>query len=246
MTTEMHRIFDVKGDKVDRIKHTIRPEVVYTYSPYVKQEKLPDYVAAINEQNAFSYALTNTLTAKLREKDGTFSYREFMRLKLFQVYDIHESRRDQVGDADNKRPFSDIGVEFDFLPFSYLNFSARNIYNVYDNVWTQTNYDLTLTDWRGDTAILGYRYTQNTLEEINLALKAVVTSFLDVTYVLRRNRLDQKNVDNTFGLRYHQQCWSIDLSYSNTDTDQRYMLGFSLYGLGRVGVDQGSSRNTSN
>ena len=98
----------------------------------------------------------------------------------------------------DRKPFSDVELEVDFLPFQYLSFLARNKYSVYDATFTQSNYDLTLRDSRGDSATLAYRYTQNGypqtiydasgysrytqsgIEEINLTLKAVVTKTMDL------------------------------------------------------------------
>jgi lipopolysaccharide assembly outer membrane protein LptD (OstA) len=148
-------------------------------------------------------------------------------------------------------------MELDIKPFQYLSLSARNKYDVNSGGWTQTNYDLNISDWRGDSAILGYRYarsvtdeidpsasitpfstyryTQSALEEINLSLKAMVTKSMYLMYILRRNELDKKILERTYGLVYGKQCWNIELKYTETDDDKRYTVGFTLYGLGKVG-----------
>jgi lipopolysaccharide assembly outer membrane protein LptD (OstA) len=113
--------------------------------------------------------------------------------------------------------------------------AARNIYSVNSGIWKQTNYDLAVSDNRGDSATLGYRYTQDSIEEINLALRATVTSSLDVAYVLRRNLLDRKTIDATYGIRYRKQCWIFELNLTDTSTDRAFMFYISLLGLGRTG-----------
>jgi LPS-assembly protein len=255
-TTEIARIFDIGGRDIDKIRHSIKPEISYTYIPYAEQNDAPDFVVRIPEQNTITYALTNTLIAKLKEPGGGKSYREFLRLKLAQTYDIKESRRDSM-QTGNKRPFSDINMELDIKPFQYLSFSARNKYDVTSGGWTQANYDFNVSDWRGDSATLGYRYarsvsdkidpsasnipfstyryTQSALEEINLSLKAMITKNTYLLHVLRRNELDNKIVERTYGLVYGKQCWNIELKYTETDDDTRFTVGFSLYGLGKVG-----------
>jgi LPS-assembly protein len=94
---------------------------------------------------------------------------------------------------------------------------------------------LTLSDHRGYSASAGYRYTRDRLEEINLSLKAALTSSIGATYVLRQNRLDRKTVESTYGLQYRKQCWNVEFNVSDREDDRTVMVVFSLYGLGRGG-----------
>ena len=73
-----------------------------------------------------AWALTNTFTARLAGADGEPSYQEFLRVKLFQTFDIREARRERTLDDSSRRPWSDMGLELDFKPHRYLSFSARN------------------------------------------------------------------------------------------------------------------------
>ena len=256
-TTEIFRIFNVGGERVDKIRHGIKPELTYTYIPNVNQIKMPDYAISIPEQNTITYSVTNTFLAKLKEKGGGKSYREFLRFKLSQTYDIKEATRDDYTSSSDKKPFSDIGIELDVKPFQYLSFSARNKYDTYKGDWNESKYDLNLSDWRGDSVIIeyrysksvldginpsgstlpfaAYRYTQSPLDEINLYLKAVVTKSLDAIYIWRRNELDKKTLESTVGLNYHKQCWSFGITYTESETDKSFAVLFSLYGLGKVG-----------
>jgi LPS-assembly protein len=68
LSTEISKIFDVAVTDIEKIRHAIKPRVVYTYVPDVEQDDLPDYVTAIDEQNTLSYTVTNTLTSKRKEK----------------------------------------------------------------------------------------------------------------------------------------------------------------------------------
>ncbi|MCX5853986.1 MAG: LPS assembly protein LptD, partial [Deltaproteobacteria bacterium] len=262
-TTEIHRIFDLGGKRIEKIRHGIRPEFTYTYVPYVNQSNIPDYAVGISEQNTVTYALTNTFLAKLREKGGGKSYLEFLRFRLAQTFDIKEATRIEITPGDRK-PLSDITMELDVKPLQYFSFSARNNYSVYINDWNQTNYDLNLNDSRGDTAIIGYRYTkysldgintatsttpfssyrytQSPLQEINLYLKAAVTKSIDVIHILRRNELDKKTLESTFGLNYRKQCWSVDILFSESQTDRTFTVLFSIYGLGKAGSSATTAR----
>lgn len=255
--TQVSRVFDVGLLGWEKIRHEIKPEVTYAYTPYVAQTNIPDYLPniapvvtpvaaattnAVMEQNAMSWGITNTFTAKKRDAKGAYSYLEFLRIKLFQTYDINEAKRGIEGTAE-RRCFSDMGMEVDFHPHKYLSFAARNQYSVYKG-WTVTNYDLSLSDWRGDTAALSYRYTLDSIEEIDASLKVVITDKINLAYVSRRDQFNSRTVENTLGLIYHKQCWAVGLEYTKSDSvgldsrvtsDTRFVFKFSLAGLGSFG-----------
>lgn len=235
LNTELSRLYHVNGSSIDKIKHSIKPEVSYQYVTNADQGSLPDYVAVVEAKNALIYALTNTFTARLKDKDGKVSYRQIARIKLAQTYDIKESRRELTSPEDEKRPFGLLDLEVDLNPSSYATLMIRNTLDVYSGDWTRANYDLFLKDGRGDTATIGYHYARNVVEEIDLSLKAVLTKAFNVLYVLRRNELDSRTLESTYGIDYHRQCWGITLSYSESYDDRRFMLAISLTGLGRFG-----------
>jgi LPS-assembly protein len=233
LSTEVHRIFDVQGAGVEKIRHGIRPEITYTFIPDASQDRAPDFLERIPAQHSLAYAVTNTLLARVRAKDGKIRYREMMRFKIGQTYDIREARRTVTEAGKDNRPFRDIDLELDLAPFPYLSLSARNKFDVNAGNWIQNNYDLTLSDGRGDLISAGYRYTRDRLEEINLFLKAVLTSSLGATYLLKRNQLDRRTVESTYGLQYRKQCWNVELNLSDREEDRTFMVVFSLYGIGK-------------
>ncbi|PKN72273.1 MAG: hypothetical protein CVU52_08025, partial [Deltaproteobacteria bacterium HGW-Deltaproteobacteria-10] len=243
MSSQVSRVFDVNVQTWEKIRHEVKPEITYAYVPNIRQDNIPDYMPAIAEYNALTWGLTNTFTAKQRAAKGAYSYLEFLRIKLFQTYDINESKKNVEGTVE-RRALSDMGVEVDFKPHPYLSFAARNQYSVY-NGWTVTNYDVNISDWRGDNLTVGYRYTLNSIEEINVNLKAVITDKLAGTFVSRRDQFNSRTVENTVGLLYQTQCWAVGLEYSKTDslgldsqmtTDTRFILKLSLTGLGKFGL----------
>jgi len=250
LSSRISRVFAVKIQNWDKIKHEIKPEIFYSYIPSVNQDNLPDYIPWVNsfmanslssnigyssvlkEQNAVAWALTNTVTARTQDKSGSRSYIELLRLKLFQVYDINEAKKDMAGSTAERRPVSDLGIEFDLKPHPYVSFAARNKYSPYVG-WKEMNYDLGLNDWRGDNLTVGYRYTLDSLEEINMALKLNLTRGFSGNLILRRDQFNDRTVENTVGLAYWAQCWGVGVDYTKTYDDERIMLKFSLAGLGR-------------
>lgn len=244
--TEAFRIFPVGIGAVDRIRHSVRPEVTYNYIPNTFQGDLPDYVPAVAETNSVTYSLTNIFTAKLREKAApgsaktpvteNFSYLEFLRLKLLQTYNIMEARSSRP--EPERRPFSPVDIEFDVLPSSHFTYRSLATYDTNDGEWKRFNYDLGVSDNRGDSVIFGYRYTQDAIEEINLSLTAKLTRELDVNYLIRKNVLDGTVLETSYGLTYKRQCWIIDLVYSELLDDRRIIMFVTLNGLGKVGQVQ--------
>ena len=254
VSSQISRVFDVNVQDWEKIRHEIKPELTYAYTPDVSQDDLPNYAPAITptvtpvtpaatnaimEQNAIAWGLTNTFTAKRKDGKGNYSYLEFLRVKLLQTFDIKEAKRDRGNTS--KRYWSDMITEVDFQPHQYLSFAARNKYNVYDG-WTVTNYDMTISDKRGDSATLSYRYTRDSIEEIDAYFKAVITDKINATYVTRVDRLNSRNIENTFGLNYHKQCWLLGFEVSRTESlgtnsnmekDTKFVMKFALTGLGK-------------
>ncbi|ESP63012.1 Outer membrane protein Imp/Organic solvent tolerance protein precursor [Smithella sp. ME-1] len=254
LSSQLSRIFDVNISGWEKLRHEIKPEIIYSYVPDVNMDNVPDYYwpassmfqmpgtipfktaagDALTEQNAVAWSLTNTFTAKIKDDHGAYSYLEFLRLRLYQTYDIHEAKKSMEGVTEGRRPFSDLGIEFDITPHKYLSFMARNIYNVYDG-WKQTNYDLNVKDWRGDMMTIGYRYTVDSIEEINLYLKAVITKNIDGTFISRHDLFNSRTIENTIGLFYHKQCWGMGFDLTETDDDVRFLFKVSLAGLSNLG-----------
>ena len=238
LSTEISRVFTVGSGSggVEKIRHSIGADVFYTYIPEVLQENLPNFVGGIGAQNTLTYGLTNTIVSRTKGTDGKANYHQLMRLLLAQTYDIRESRRTITNpDTDKHRPLSDVFLELDLAPIQYFSLAARNIYSTNTGHWTQTNYDLTLLDNRGDFLSVGYRYTRESLREINLYLKASLTSSIDAVYILRRNLLDKKTIESTYGVKYRRQCWLFEVNVTSGEYDRTVMAYISLVGLGGGG-----------
>ncbi|HSV56266.1 MAG TPA: LPS assembly protein LptD, partial [Magnetospirillaceae bacterium] len=231
LSSEVYRVYTIGGPTVEKMRHAIRPEISYTYIPESVQNRIPDFLAQVPAQNSVTYGLTQTLTSRMKGADGRPSYREVMRLKLSQSYDIKEQRREPGASGADNRPFSAVAMELDLAPAPYVTMAARNTYNVNSGGWTQSNYDLNLSNQRGDWLSAGYRYTRGSVEEVNLSLKASLTSALDVHYSLKRNLLGYKNVEALYRLKYHKQCWDIELNFSDAENNRGVMVYVSLSGF---------------
>ena len=84
--SEIHNIFNVKGKSIEKIRHTIRPQITWDYIPDKDQDKYPLFddldqiekqhqdenslffgIDRIEEQNLVTYSITNTLTSRSKE-----------------------------------------------------------------------------------------------------------------------------------------------------------------------------------
>jgi len=249
VSSQVSRIFSVNIQNWEKIRHEIKPEILYSYIPNVPQDNIPNYFPLINsfmdtfassstglaEQNAVAWSITNTLTARVKNKTGAHSYLELLRFKLLQVYDINESKKEMTGSSAERRPLSDMVMELNLSPHPYFSLAARNKYSPYSG-WKEMNYDLGISDWRGDRLAFGYRYTMDSIEEINMDLKAVITERLSGKFIARLDQFNHRTVESTVGLAYSEQCWGVALDYTKTYDDQRIILKISLAGLGMFGI----------
>lgn len=242
VSTRFSRIFSIDGKQVRKVRHSIEPEVLYSYVPSVDQSDLPQFDAVddIGPQNLLAYALTNRLTAKVEPENGEVYYHEFLYLRLSQEYDIRESRRDRLNPQDNLRPFSDIRTELIVRPtrWSYLDLDARydvnSSANGFGNRFTVLNAHGGAQDGAGNAIYFDYRYQRDGL--------AYVAGILDLAwlkpfYVNYQHRYDLdggRDLEKVLNLEYRAQCWSLFLTLRDRLEDQEYLITFALTGLGKL------------
>jgi LPS-assembly protein len=236
LSTEIGRVFNLAGKSNTKIKHTIKPSVVYGYLPAKNQDDLPnlDSVDRISPGNLVTYALTNYLTAKQVRDDGSSVYRDVFRLKLSQSYDIREERR-LLTAGERRRAFSNVFLEAELAPTNRIYARYDTSYDTYDSTCKSYNGLLRLSDKRGDSLSVDYRYTKDSLHELNVGLSVPVTPAVTVTYENRRSLDLDKNLESKAGLNYQAQCWGVSGQFSKTPEDRRFFVLFSLYGVGQFG-----------
>jgi LPS-assembly protein len=244
--TEVFRIFDTGWGQIQKVKHAVKPEVTYTYIPSVDQMVRPDFVTGVDSKNGFTYALTNTLIGRVSDEKGSVSYLEALRLKLSQTYNITPPTLylTTPPPVPLDKPFGPLDAELDINPFPYLGFMTRASFDFNTNAWARLDQDIALKDDRGDSLSFVYRYTKNSIESAGVVGRVRTTSFLDIFAGFRENLFDKTTLEKTVGLEFHRQCWGLEVSYSDLVDDRRFMVLFSLSGLGRVGGGSVSRQGT--
>ena len=233
LTSDIQRTYQVGGKSLEKIRHGMRLELGYAYADSnTDAAKMPDYASSFEEQHGITYALINTLMTKwINEKTGA-EYREMMRLKISQTYRIDPDRYMASLYNNNNRHLSPIDIEWDFKPIPYVSVRNRSMYDIDSGNWLRSNSDLVLTTSRGDSASIGYHYTKDLIEEINLSLRARLTQAFDMEIIIKRNELASRTVEQAYIINYYQQCWGLRLGYSDTADDRRIFTSFNLYGFG--------------
>ena len=254
LSTEFWKTFNLKGRNIDRVRHTVKPRVIYDYMPVQEQEDYPNFegIDRLDEKNILTYSITNYFTARSIKRPARdietqigssnepvsplYRYHDVCRIKFSQSYDIEEAQRDNA--ADSRRPFSDVTGEIEFTPYDCLDLDGDVAWSPYDSEFKSYNAMFTLCDRRGDRVSVDYRYTLDKSESI--LTKALVKLFHSVSVYgeHERNIKDGEDVKAVIGFKFEPQCWSLDFSYADDRTmdTQEYFVKVSLYGLGEIGL----------
>ena len=239
--TEFYRIFDWGWKEVPKIKHLIRPEVVYTYIPDVSQQEVPDYDAQIPKANAVTYSLTQRLIGKIVNPQGKGRYHEYAYLRLSQTVDLFEVNR-PLSPHESRRPFGPIAIDFKLIGQKYFKVENNSSYDQnrgrFQNTYTQAN----VSDSRGDSLTLEHRWEYGGVtDQINGSLRVRIVSSLDASLGMRYSRHENKNLERSLGIHYRNQCWGLDVTFSETPEtagapgERKVLFMLHLLGLGSFG-----------
>ncbi|MBI5047822.1 MAG: LPS-assembly protein LptD, partial [Deltaproteobacteria bacterium] len=225
-----------------KLKHTVRPKIIYTYIPEVVQNDLPSFdgVDRIAAMSTFTYSLNSILTGKFMEGGNPPSYLDYIYMDLSQSYNINEATRRLVSATGERRPFSDVAGEIRLQPVSWTLITAKGRYDTYEDWINQYDASLGLWDKRGDRLDVSYRYTRNpfpakSAEYLEGSLRFKPGQAFDLTYRSRYSYSEQKAIEAVYGLEYHHQCWGAQLTYTERLEEKIIFLTFNLLGIGHVG-----------
>ncbi len=256
LSTEIYRIFDLKGKKIDSVKHIIRPSVAYEYIPPTSQGENPSFVSRIENKNFITYSITNTFISRLKnEKVGNsslngsplgYDYHQICRLELKQSYNIDEEKEDEPSkwlNGRNQRPFSPIFGRIELNPFKYLHIEADANWSTYESAFETSGIKSSISDKRGDSFFLEYRYNRNfldyneTIESIYSNVLLNIWENLSLYAEIERDIRNNEDIESGVGFLYTSQCWAVNFGFSNDDGDMEYAFMVELYGLGGFGKE---------
>ena len=244
LSTELFGVFKINSEHVDSIKHSIKPQIIYYYTPDEEQTDYPyfDSIDRIAKNNLITYSLTNTFTSRSlsgkiddsgekKEEKPSYAYNEFLRIKVEQSFNINEEKENRK----DGRPFSPVYGELRLSPVKYISLSADATWSAYDNWFVTRNVSGTLSDHRGDSLSVEYRFARDSIESLLSILNIKIFDNLLLKADHELNIRDNIRIKTGFGFLYTAQCWSVDLRYTNEVDDQKYSLMVNFTGLGGIG-----------
>ncbi|MEK6725185.1 MAG: LPS assembly protein LptD [Deltaproteobacteria bacterium] len=237
LSTAFLRVYNLSGESVRKVRHTVEPEIVYEYTPEVIQDSLPQFdpVDRIAKKNMITYSLNNRLAGKVYSTEQDYQVRELLLFKLSQGYDINEA-------TDESRPFTDVAGQLRLTPSRYLTLVSDASYGTYDGYLKTLNNSLEILDKRGDSLSAEYRFAKDSVEYMRGKVFIKAADSLNLSYDNRYSILERRYLENIYAIDYHPQCWSIQFSYSERPDEKRYLAVFNLLGFGTVGKVKGATQ----
>jgi len=181
LSTEVYNVYATEREGFDKVKHSVKPELAFTYVPEVDQDNLPNVDARdrLEKRTRISYAVTNTLTSKALKvaeaepaaspeandsgiilSPGEYDYHDFLRFKIGQYYDI--SRNVYNRPASEVHPFSSLDGKLTFSPSAVISLDSEAKYDFYDDRFDLFNAWVTLAPSKRNRLTVQYRYNNNT------------------------------------------------------------------------------------
>ncbi|MBW1691804.1 MAG: LPS-assembly protein LptD [Deltaproteobacteria bacterium] len=242
ISTILERVFAVERGTVKSVKHKFQPELTYILRPYPEEGEFSPWfepVDTLGRLNSISLSLQNYLDARREDKEGKRSYSQSSNLTLTQPYDLDEATEDKPPGVERK-PFGPLSATLSLTPYPALNLSASAYYDHYEEYLSSGSVGLDLTVMRGgsreDTYSIDYVYSRDSTKQLNYEIAINLLYGLSVGAEGMRDLIEKHDIEDTYWIEYHSQCWGIRLLYEDLDEDKRIMLNFSLLGFGRIGT----------
>lgn len=240
LSTTLSRVFTLNTDFAEKIQHRIVPRLEYDYIPDVDQADLPDFdsIDDISEKNILTWSLTNTFTSRktLTNENGDESriYKELFWFKLSQGYDI---RYEQDGDDAEDDPWQDLTLKYELNPINYLRSNGTIALDPNNGHFTKIQVGGTVSDNRGDSINLSYRYSTDYSHTWRTKISAnLVPDILQAYYSLETDLEDKKTVETGAGISINQPCWGLKLAFKEESADKSFAFMVILKGIGGFGT----------
>jgi LPS-assembly protein len=182
-STNLFRVYDWKLGRMDKLKHSFKPEIKFSYISNDDQDDLPywDSVDRISEERLLTYGVENYLVAKTlkapvfprpRIGDGqgeedspnqgpAYQYEDFLRVGVHRSYDFVEAGRELKDrptgwPSDYNSPHTPwlFEVEAKYSPYFWAQ--GLSAYNTYSESFTRHSLEFQAKDKRGDYLYMAY------------------------------------------------------------------------------------------
>jgi LPS-assembly protein len=246
LSTTILKIYNLNGKRIAKLKHSIEPSIFYSYISNGDQDEFPFFepLDRFYARQALTYALTNRLTAKVLQPDGSFAEQEVGYFRVAQNYYFTDPDLTWYYEGYNGHDFSDVLTELRLRLSSYAFFRGTLQYNPYDNNLSEYDTLLSLENKRNDYLRFEYHYLRDRYDGYRIWSRFKLSQSWAALFETRS--AENKTLDSIYGLEYFAQCWSIRLNVedkskqSGKKSKMEYSLLFTLAGLGGLGGFEGS------
>ncbi|MBE9504378.1 MAG: LPS-assembly protein LptD [Proteobacteria bacterium] len=237
-----NRIYDIKDDPIEKLKHTIEPGFSYSYISDVDQADLPYYdsIDRISRAKKARIMINNYLTTKETKGEDEIVYNRLLDMKIYRDYDFLEADRTLISASDERKPWGPLTGKLTLSGegMKALRLESELRYDTYDDKMTYLSADLEGKYKKLTRLLLSYRYTPDSqLEYVDGTIKIAPFDDLTLAYRGRYSMTDELFLESLYGAQLTRQCWSITISYSKRliPEENKIYLEVSLKGLGELG-----------
>lgn len=244
--TQVARTFDFPHLGLDKLKHTIEPQLDYLYVPNINQDDLPvwDGIDRINERSLITYGFATRLLGRSApdaegERGEVF---EISRLSVAQSYDptrdipptsrLDDITGEPVNPGQQGDHFSDIDVALRVNPGPITSVRAYTTYDASENNISSAVLGVRLTEplrafekggrprlFTRASFAAEYRFiTDSILQLLDSSIALPVTDRVAVLYAMRYDIDAGTFLENYAGLRILSSCdcWALNLGVTDT------------------------------
>jgi len=237
VNTILNRVYPTSWFGLEKVRHTIEPQLSYLYIPSIAQGDLPlwDGVDRINRRNLFTYGVTSRLIGKF--SDGAQAaqagptdspIRELARVSLMQSVDISRDIQTLQATQSAGGHFSDVDIDGRVNPSRALSMRFHLNYDSGNNSFPATSIGFAVQDPREprsktdgpvlDTrtsAGVSYRFLAGSaLQEVDSNFVVRLTDWAGLLYTTRYDVAANSFLDNFVGLRLLSSCdcWALEFA----------------------------------
>lgn len=255
LSSEAYRIYAVDGSRIEAVKHSLLPQIVYDFIPEVNQDEYPwfedldDDTNRVDPTNRISLVLTNLWTTRSKapaasQKGGKdpdiagVHIDPLLRFALKQGYDIFEANANRPADYRNQKdqqPFLPLEADLEFTYADFFSAAADAQWNHYDGNFYARNIAFGVRSPEGRRLYVDYRFTEELVESLGADIGVVFGESFFPYAGYHRNLSESKTLETTLGLLYEAQCFSLDLRVKEEEDDRSIQFMVDFKGLGEIG-----------
>ena len=239
ISTELSRDFDARLWGASRLRHVVFTTLALSHVPETDDERLPYFDAddRVNPQDLVTLTVVNHLLGRIGEGSPA-AVRSMAYLSLSESYDIREAQEDNPAKwavPGEQRPFSPVQARLELYPSEKLYGFAEARFSPYDKAVTYAALGTTALFDGGHKLSASYTKTRDVSEYVALTADIKVLPKFTLYGRYQRDLYADARVETVAGVIYEEDCWSLDVGYTDEPGEQQYTIRVTLKGLGGVG-----------